>query len=68
MWCPNSGSGRVISGHPDLRCIAVPRPMERTGFRENGYRYLVEDRERHRRFDPDTAVAFRTRSEQTLRL
>ena len=37
-------------------------------LRDNGYRYLVVSRKRHRRFDPDTAVAIRTRSEKTLRL
>lgn len=37
-------------------------------LRENGYRYLVVSRKRHRRFDPDTAVAIRTRSQKTLRL
>ena len=37
-------------------------------LRDNGYRYLVVSRERHRRFDPDTAVQIQTRSEKTLRL
>ncbi len=35
-------------------------------LRENGYRYLVVSRERARRFDPDLAVALKTRSRQTV--
>ena len=37
-------------------------------LRDNGYRYLVVSRERHRRFDPETAVAIETRSNRTLHL
>ena len=35
-------------------------------LRENGYRYLVVSRERARRFDPDLAIALKTRSRQTV--
>ena len=33
-------------------------------LRDNGYRYLVVSRERARRFDPDLAVALKTRSRE----
>ena len=39
-----------------------------TWLRDNGYRYLVVSRERHRQFDAETAVSVRTRSEQTVHL
>jgi transposase len=39
-----------------------------TWLRDNGYRYLVVSRERHRQFDTETAVSVRTRSEQTVHL
>ena len=35
-------------------------------LRDNGYRYLVVSRERTRRFDPDLAVALKTRSRQNV--
>jgi len=35
-------------------------------LREGGYRYLVVSRERTRRFDPDLAVALKTRSRQSV--
>ena len=35
-------------------------------LRDNGYRYLVVSRERTRRFDPDLAVALKTRSRQSV--
>ena len=34
-----------------------------TWLRDNGYRYLVVSRERHRRFDADAAVSLQTQSE-----
>ena len=37
-------------------------------LRENGYRYLVVSRERHRQFDAEAAVSVRTRSNQTVHL
>ena len=37
-----------------------------TWLRDNGYRYLVVSRERHRRFDADAAVALQTQSDQTV--
>ena len=39
-----------------------------TWLRDNGYRYLVVSRERHRQFDAETAVSVRTRSDQTVHL
>ena len=39
-----------------------------TWLRDNGYRYLVVSRERHRRFDANAAVAVRTQSNQTVQL
>ena len=35
-------------------------------LRDNGYRYLVVSRERTRRFDPDMAVALKTRSRKNV--
>lgn len=35
-------------------------------LRDHGYRYLVVSRERTRRFDPDLAVALKTRSRQSV--
>ena len=35
-----------------------------TWLRDNGYRYLVVSRERHRRFDADAAL--QTQSDQTV--
>ena len=37
-------------------------------LRDNGYRYLVLSRERHRQFDADAAVSVRTQSNQTVHL
>ena len=37
-------------------------------LRDNGYRYLVVSRERTRRFDPDLAVALKTRSRQNVQV
>ena len=37
-------------------------------LRDNGYRYLVVDRERPRRGDPDLAVALETRSRESVRV
>ena len=37
-------------------------------LRDNGYRYLVVSRERHRQFDADAAVAIQTQSNQTVHL
>ena len=37
-------------------------------LRDNGYRYLVVSRERHRQFDADAAVSVRTQSNQTVHL
>ena len=37
-----------------------------TWLRDNGYRYLVVSRERHRRFDADAAVSLQTQSDQTV--
>ena len=39
-----------------------------TWLRENGYRYLVVSRERHRRFDADAAVSLQTQSDQTVHM
>ncbi len=39
-----------------------------TWLRDNGYRYLVVSRERHRQFDAEAAVSVRTRSDQTVHL
>ena len=39
-----------------------------TWLRDNGYRYLVVSRERHRRFDAAAAVSLRTQSDQTVHL
>ena len=39
-----------------------------TWLRDNGYRYLVVSRERHRRFDADAAVALQTQSDQTVHM
>ena len=39
-----------------------------TWLRDNGYRYLVVSRERHREFDAGAAVSVRTRSNQTVQL
>ena len=39
-----------------------------TWLRDNGYRYLVVSRERHREFDAEAAVSVRTRSDQTVHL
>ena len=39
-----------------------------TWLRDNGYRYLVVSRERHRQFDAETAVSVRARSDQTVHL
>ena len=37
-------------------------------LRDNGYRYLVVSRERHRQFDAEAAVAIQTQSKQTVHL
>ena len=37
-------------------------------LRDNGYRYLVVSRERHRQFDADAAVSIQTQSKQTVHL
>ena len=37
-------------------------------LRDNGYRYLVVSRERHRQFDADAAVAIQTQSKQRVHL
>ncbi len=37
-------------------------------LRDNGYRYLVVSRERHRQVDADAAVAIQTQSKQTVHL
>ena len=37
-------------------------------LRDNGYRYLVVSRERHRQFDTDAAVSVQTQSNQTVHL
>ena len=37
-------------------------------LRDNGYRYLVVSRERHRQFDATAAVSLRTQSNQTVQL
>ena len=39
-----------------------------TWLRDNGYRYLVVSRERHRRFDADAAVSLQTQSDQTVHM
>ena len=39
-----------------------------TWLRDNGYRYLVVSRERHRRFDAAAAVSLQTQSNQTVHL
>ena len=39
-----------------------------TWLRDNGYRYLVVSRERHRQFDAAAAVSLQTRSQQTVHL
>ena len=37
-------------------------------LRDNGYRYLVVSRERHRQFDATAAVSIQTQSKQTVHL
>ena len=39
-----------------------------TWLRDQGYRYLVVSRERHRQFDAEAAVSVRTQSKQTVHL
>ena len=39
-----------------------------TWLRDNGYRYLVVSRERHRRFDAAAAVSLQTQSDQTVHM